>query len=89
MPEGRVPRPLIGNAGRRRRRLELCETRTGSGAGCHAGSQDVVRVPVEILAGSVVAHRGTWIGVPGGDLDVPEVHASIQTGSERFTNHVE
>jgi hypothetical protein len=37
----------------------------------------------------VVAHGGARVGVAGGDLDVAEVDASIQTGRERFTNHAE
>ena len=27
--------------------------------------------------------------MPGRDLDVPQVHARVETGRERFTNHVE
>jgi nucleoside 2-deoxyribosyltransferase len=41
-----------------------------SGAGGHIGGEDVVGVPVEGLAGSVIAHGGARIGVPGGYLDV-------------------
>src|SRR5216683_2861284 len=46
-------------------------------------------VAVEVLAGPVVAHRGARVGVPGGDLDVPQVYSGIETGRERFTNHAE
>jgi len=35
-------------------------------------------VAVEVLAGPVVAHRGTRVGVPGGDLDVPQVDVGVQ-----------
>ena len=44
---------------------------------------------VEIGTSPVVTHRGARIGVAGGDLDVPEVDAGIETGRERFTNPVE
>jgi hypothetical protein len=37
----------------------------------------------------VVAHCGARVGVAGGDLDVPEVHAGVETGRERFTNPAE
>jgi hypothetical protein len=36
-----------------------------------------------------VAHRGTRIGVPRGDLDIPQVHARIQHGGdERMAQHM-
>ena len=44
---------------------------------------------VQVGAGPVVAHRGARVGVAGRDLDVPEIHAGIETGRERITNHVE
>ena len=50
----------------------------GSSAGGHVGGEDVVGVAVEVLAGPVVAHRGPRIGVAGRDLDVPQVHSSIE-----------
>jgi hypothetical protein len=31
-------------------------------------------VPVEVLAGAVVAHGRAGVGVPGGDLDIPGAH---------------
>jgi hypothetical protein len=37
-------------------------------------------VAVEILACAVVAHRGAWIGMAGGDLDIPQVHARVEHG---------
>jgi hypothetical protein len=49
-----------------------------SGPGGHVGSEDVVGVPVEILARTVVAHRGLRLGVPGCDLrlgDLPRRRA--------------
>jgi hypothetical protein len=39
-------------------------------------------VAVQVLAGSVVAHGGTRVGVTGGDLDVPQIHAGIETGRD-------
>jgi hypothetical protein len=65
------------------------ETRVRSGAGGHVGGEDVVRVAVEVLAGSVISHRRARVGVAGGDLDVSEVDAGIGTGRERFTNPAE
>jgi hypothetical protein len=53
----------------------------GSGPGC-VGGQDVVRVPVEVLASPVVAHRGSWVCVAGRDLDVTQVHARIEHGGD-------
>jgi hypothetical protein len=61
--------PLFGNVGRLPR-LEPRETYAWSGAGGHVGGQDVVRVAVQVLAGPVIPHSGTGIGVTGGDLDV-------------------
>jgi hypothetical protein len=34
---------------------------------------------VEVLAGSVVAHRGPRVGVAGGDLDVAQVDSGVET----------
>jgi hypothetical protein len=46
-------------------------------------------VTVKILAGPVVTHRRPWIGVPGSDLDVPQVHACIKHGrDESVPEHV-
>ncbi len=33
---------------------------------------------VEVLASPVVAHRGPRIGMPGGDLDISQVHARVE-----------
>ena len=41
-----------------------------SGAGGHEGGKDVVRVAVEVLAGAVVAHGGSRVGVAGRDLHI-------------------
>jgi hypothetical protein len=49
-----------------------------SGAGGHVGGEDVVGVPVEVLAGPVVAHGGAGVGVPGGDLDIAQVNSGIE-----------
>jgi hypothetical protein len=46
-------------------------------------------VTVQVLAGPVIAHRDTWIGVAGGDLNVPQVHARIEhRGDEGMAKHV-
>ena len=38
---------------------------------------------VEVLAGTVITHRRAWIGVTGGDLNVPQVHSSIEHGRDK------
>jgi hypothetical protein len=40
-------------------------------------------VTVEVLTSPVVPHRGARISVPRGDLDIPEVHASIEPGRDK------
>lgn len=58
-------------------------------SGGHVGGQDVVGVAVEVLASPVVPHRGAWIGMAGGDLDVPRVYSGIQHGRhEGVPEHV-
>ena len=37
---------------------------------------------VEVLAGSVIAHRGARVSVPGRDLHVPEVHPGVEHGRD-------
>jgi hypothetical protein len=37
---------------------------------------------VEVVAGSVVAHGGAGLGVPGCDLDVAAVDARIEQGGD-------
>jgi len=54
-----------------------------SGARGHVRGEDVVRVTIEVLAGPVVAHGRPGVGVPGGDLNITQVHPGIQTGRER------
>jgi hypothetical protein len=55
----------------------------------HVGGEDVVRVTVQVLACPVVAHGGAWVGVPGGDLDVPQVYPGVQHGGHvRVPQHV-
>jgi len=51
----------FGNGGRLSR-FEPRETSAGSGAGGHEGCENVVRVAIEILAGSVIPHRGARVG---------------------------
>ena len=58
------------------------EAEAGSGTGGHIGGEDVVGVAVKVLAGPVVAHRGTRIGVARGDLDVSQVDASVEHGGD-------
>ena len=44
---------------------------------------------VQVLTGSVVTHRGARIGVPGGDLHIAQVHASVEHGRDkRMAEHV-
>ena len=44
---------------------------------------------VKVLAGPVGTHRGARIGVAGGDLDIPQVHACVQHGrDEGMAEHV-
>jgi hypothetical protein len=46
-------------------------------------------MPVEVLACPVVAHRGARVGVPGRDLHIPEVDASVEhRRHERVAEHV-
>ena len=53
------------------------------------GGQDAVRVAVEVLACPVVTHRGAWIGMAAGDLNVPQVHARVKHGRyEGAAEHV-
>src|SRR5258706_2305991 len=60
-----------------------------SGSGGHVGGQDVVGVAVEVLAGSVVTHRGARVGVAGSDLDIAKVHARVEHGGyEGMAKHV-
>lgn len=59
------------------------------GAGRHVGGQDVVGVPVEVLARPVVPHGRAWVGVTRGDLNIPEVDTSIKHGrDEGVPQHV-
>src|SRR5690349_17675416 len=61
----------------------------GSSPRSHVGSEDVVGVAVEILAGAVVPHGRAWVGVARGDLDVAEVDACIKhRGDEGMAQHV-
>jgi hypothetical protein len=54
------------------------ETQVRSGSGGHVGGEDVVRVAVQVLAGPVIPHGRARVGVPGGDLDIPQVDAGIK-----------
>jgi len=70
-------------------RADVTGEAVASGAGGHVAGEDVVGVPVEVLAGPVIAHGRARIGVPGGDLDITQANPGIQTGRERFTNPAE
>jgi hypothetical protein len=43
---------------------------------------NVVGMAVEVLAGSVVAHRGPGIGVADRDLHVAQVNCGVETGGD-------
>ena len=46
-------------------------------------------MPVEVLAGTVVAHGGARVGVAGGDLHVAKVDARVEHGGdEGMAQHV-
>ena len=53
-----------------------------SGARGHVGGEDVIGVPVEVLAGPVIARGRAGIGVPGGDLDIAQVDPGIEHGRD-------
>src|SRR5664280_1076769 len=62
---------------------------TGLCARRHVGGEDVVGVAVQVLACPVVAHGGARVGVPSGDLDIPQVDSGVQhRGHERVPQHV-
>jgi hypothetical protein len=46
-------------------------------------------VAVEILAGTVVTHRGARFSVAGGNLDIAQVHPGVETGREQCSNPAE
>ena len=50
----------------------------------------VVRMAVQVLAGSIVAHRGAGVGVAGGDLDIAQVDACayLHGDDEHVAEHV-
>jgi hypothetical protein len=41
-----------------------------------------MRVPLQVLAGPVIPHRGARVGVTGGDLHVAQVSASVEHGRD-------
>src|SRR5580692_240880 len=53
-----------------------------SGARGHVSGEDVVGVAVEILAGSVIAHRRPRVSGWGRDLHVAQVHARVEHGRD-------
>src|SRR6266542_3384581 len=80
-PAIRIRRALIGKAGLAHGTVVVMAT-AWSGARCHVGGEDVVRVAVEVLAGPVITHGRTRIGVAGGDLDGAQVHPCVEHGRD-------
>jgi hypothetical protein len=50
------------------------------GPGGHVGSEDVVRVAIEVLARPVVAHRRPQVGMAGGDLHIAQADPGVEHG---------
>jgi hypothetical protein len=48
---------------------------------CHVGGGECSSGGGRVHAGSLT-HRGAWIGLAGGDLDVPQVHARVEHGGD-------
>ncbi len=48
----------------------------------HEGGDDVAGVTVQVVPCPVVAGGRPWIGMAGGDLDVPERHPGVEGGNE-------
>jgi hypothetical protein len=88
------PWPQAGNRPKSRQRAglpvikDLIRTpasrhrRGGSSSGGHVGGEDVIGVAVEVLPSSVVSHGGAGVGVAGGDLDVAQIDAGVEHGSD-------
>src|SRR6266568_173804 len=74
-------RTLFGNVGRLPRVLAAGGV-AGSCPGGHVSGQDVVGVAVEVVAGPVIPHRGTRVGVSGSDLHVAQVGAGVEHGRD-------
>ena len=53
-----------------------------SGTRGHVSSEDVVGMTVEILAGSVIAHRRPRVSMAGRDLHVAQIHARVEHGRD-------
>lgn len=46
-------------------------------------------MPVEVLTGTVIPHGGAGVGMPGSDLDVPQVNSGVEhRGYEGVPKHV-
>jgi hypothetical protein len=54
----------------------------------HVGGEDLVGLRVEVLAVSVVAHGGAWVGVPGGDLHLAQVDAGVEHGGDEVCRSI-
>ena len=59
----------------------IAKAARASRARSHISSEDVVGMTAGVLAGSVVAHGGPGIGVPGSDLDIAQVHPAFAGGT--------
>ena len=59
------------------RAFEPRDKRAGSGAGGHVGGQGIVRRAVQILAGTVIPHRGARVGVTGSDLHITQIDTRV------------
>jgi hypothetical protein len=80
--KGTVHRRISGATGRYPRSVSpVVESGSAGGAG-EEGCDDVGGVPVEGLAGPVVAHGRARVGVGGGFLDVPEWDAGVEGGGD-------
>ena len=68
--------------------MSTCPGSAGSGSS-DEGHDDVCGVPVEVLASAVVDRGRAGVGVPGGELHVPQRHTGIERGhDERSPEHV-
>ncbi len=55
----------------------------------HVGGKYVVRVPVEVRSGLVVAHGRAWVGMAGGDPNIAQADSRIEHGGhECVPQHV-
>ena len=80
---------IIRLAGTRARRMRCQNFGALPGGSGNIGGDDVGGVPVQAAAGAVVSHGGTWVGVGGGFLHVPQRDPGVQRrGDERMPQRV-